>query len=131
MSHLLADNGFRCSPVVHPLFTTDRPASSMHWGFGGQRHGFTAIVGVMDGVVTGDVADNRDPDAAQAEYYRQELSGLRAQAQSDLARRYIELQQLRDSGLAERAAHVRRFIRALESEIATLERLGEGLQRWL
>ena len=100
-------------------------------GSGAQRRGFTAIVGVMVGVVNGDVADNRDPDAAQAEYCRQELSGLRAQAQSDLARRYIELQQLRDSGLAERAADVRRFIRALESEIATLERLGEGLQRWL
>lgn len=85
----------------------------------------------MDGVVTGDVADSRDPNAAQAEYYRRELSGLRAQAQTDLARRYIELQQLRDSGLAERAAHVRRFIRALESEIATLDRLGEGLERWL
>ena len=56
---------------------------------------------------------------------------MRARAESDLARSYIELQQLTDSGLPGRAADVRRSIRALEYEIATLERLGQGLQRWL
>jgi hypothetical protein len=127
----LTDNMIRRSSAMHPLFTLGSRASSDIMGFGAQRQGFTAIVGAMDGVVTGDAGGSRNPDAAQAEYYRQELSGLRAQAQSDLARRYIELQQLRDSGLADRAADVRRFIRALEQEIATLERLGEGLQRWL
>ncbi len=81
--------------------------------------------------MNGNIANNREADVAQAEYYRHELSGLRAQAQSDLARRYIELRQLQDSGLASRAADVRRFIRALEYEIATLERLGQGLNRWL
>jgi hypothetical protein len=82
-------------------------------------------------VVDGDVAKDRDANAAQAEYYRQELSGIRARAESDIARRYIELQQLQDSGLLARANDVRRFIRVLETEIATLERLGEGLNRWL
>jgi hypothetical protein len=62
---------------------------------------------------------------------RRELSGIRAQAEADLARRYIELQQLQDSGRLTSAASVRRFIRALEYEIVTLERLGEGLKRWL
>ena len=85
----------------------------------------------MVGVVDEDVADDRRADAAQAEYYRRELSGIRAQAESDLARRYIELQQLQASGLLDRAADVRRVIRALEHEIETLERLGEGLRRWL
>jgi hypothetical protein len=70
-------------------------------------------------------------DAAQADYYRRELSALRAQAQSDIARNYIELQQLLNSGLMQRAANTRRVIRALESELNTLERLGEGLKRWL
>lgn len=79
----------------------------------------------------GNVAPNRDANVAQAEYYRQELSGLRAQAQADLARKYIELQQCRNSGLLPRAAEVRKAIRALEYEINTLERLGEGLTRWL
>ena len=68
---------------------------------------------------------------AQAQYFCHELSGLRARAESDLARSYIELQQLTDSGLLGRVADVRRSIRALEYEIATLGRLGQGLQRWL
>ena len=72
-----------------------------------------------------------NPDVAQAEYYRRELSGIRAQAETDLARKYIELQQLQNSGLTSRAADARRMIRALESEVTTLERLGEGLNRWL
>lgn len=82
-------------------------------------------------MVDGDVADDREADAAQAEYYRQELSGIRAQAESQLARKYIELQQCQASGLTQRAADVRRVIRALEREIVTLEKLGEGLKRWL
>jgi hypothetical protein len=82
-------------------------------------------------VVDGDVAKDRDANAAQAEYYRRELSGIRAQAEADIARKYIELQQVQDSGLLARAEHVRRVIRALEREVATLERLGEGLKRWL
>ena len=86
---------------------------------------------VMSGGVDKNVARNREADAAQAQYYRRELSGVRARAESDLARSYIELQQLTDSGLLGRAADVRRSIRALEYEIATLERLGQGLQRWL
>gem|GEM_PF-3633231 len=81
--------------------------------------------------VNGDVAKDRDANAAQAEYYRRELSGIRARAEADIARKYIELQQVQDSGLLTRAGHVRRIIRALEREIATLERLGEGLKRWL
>lgn len=85
----------------------------------------------MIGVVDGDVADDHRADAAQAEYYRQELSGIRAQAESDLARKCIEVQQLQGSGHLDRAADARRVIRALEREIATLERLGEGLKRWL
>ena len=85
----------------------------------------------MVGVVDEDVADNRKADAAQAEYYRQELSGIRAQAESNLARRYIELQQCQASGLTDRAADVRRVIRALERELVTLEELGQGLKRWL
>lgn len=85
----------------------------------------------MVGVVDGDVADNREADVAQAEYYRQELSGIRAQAESNLARKYIELQQCQASGLMDRAVDVRRVIRALEREIVTLEKLGEGLKRWL
>jgi hypothetical protein len=82
-------------------------------------------------VVNGDVAQDREANAAQAEYYRRELSGIRARAETDVAQKYIELQQVQDSGLLARAAHVRRIIRALEREIATLERLGEGLKRWL
>lgn len=81
--------------------------------------------------VNGDVAQKREANAAQADYYRRELSGLRAQAQSDIARKYIELQQMQDSGRLARAHDVRRIIRALELEIATLERLGQGLNRWL
>ncbi|TPG31752.1 hypothetical protein [Mycolicibacterium hodleri] len=81
--------------------------------------------------VNGGTPQNRDVNSEQADYYRQELSGIRAQAEADLARRYIELQQVQDSGLAARAADVRRVIRALELEVATLERLGEGLKRWL
>lgn len=77
------------------------------------------------------VAKDCKADAAQAQYYRQELSALRARAESDLARSCIELQQLTDSGLLGRAADVRRSIRALKYEIGTLERLGQGLQRWL
>jgi hypothetical protein len=86
---------------------------------------------VVGTVPNGNVAETRQADAAQAEYYRRELSGIRAQAQSDVARRYIELQQLQASGLMARAADVRRIIRALESELVTLDRLGEGLDRWL
>ena len=86
---------------------------------------------MVESVINGSVAENRRADAAQADYYRRELSGLRAQAQSDLARKYIELQQLQGSGLLDRAADARRVIRALEREITTLERLGEGLDRWL
>lgn len=70
-------------------------------------------------------------NAAQAEYYRRELSAIRAQAEADLARLYIELQQSMDSGLNARAADLRRHIRALQYELVTLERLGEGLERWL
>lgn len=77
------------------------------------------------------VAKDRAANAAQAQYYRREFSGLRARAESDLARSYIELQQLTDSGLLGRVSDVRRSIHALEYEIATLERLGQGLQRWL
>jgi hypothetical protein len=83
------------------------------------------------GVVGGDVEDNRKADAAQAEYYRQELSAIRARAEADLAKKYIETQQYQASGIADRAVDARRVIRALEREIATLERLGEGLKRWL
>lgn len=86
---------------------------------------------MVGSVVNGNLAKDREADFAQAEYYRQELSRLRAQAQSDIARKYIELQQLQSSGLLDRAADVRRVIRALEYEIATLERLGDGLTRWL
>lgn len=82
-------------------------------------------------VANENVGQHREADVAQAEYYRRELSGIRAQAESDLARKYIELQQLQDSGLLSRAADVRRLIRALEYEITTLERLGHGLNRWL
>jgi hypothetical protein len=85
----------------------------------------------MVGVVDGDVEGNRKADAAQAEYYRQELSEIRARAEANLARKYIEVQQYQTSGLADRAADARRVIRALEREIATLERLGEGLKPWL
>ena len=85
----------------------------------------------MAGLIDGDAAQNREADVAQAEYYRQELSGIRAQAESDLARRFIELQQLQNSGLSTRAADVRRIIRALENEVITLERLGQGLNSWL
>jgi hypothetical protein len=86
---------------------------------------------VVGSVPNGNVADTRRADAAQAEYYRRELSAIRAQAQSDVARRYIELQRLQAAGLTARAADVRRIVRALESELATLNRLGEGLDRWL
>jgi hypothetical protein len=82
-------------------------------------------------VVNENAEINREADAAQAEYHRRELSGIRAQARADIARRYIGLQQLQDSGLLTRAADVRRIIRALERELVTLERLGEGLKRWL
>jgi hypothetical protein len=44
---------------------------------------------------------------------------------------YIELQQLQVSGRLSRAADVRRIIRALERELVTVDRLGEGLKRWL
>ena len=81
-------------------------------------------------VINGSVARNREADAAQAEYFRHELSGLRAQAETDLARHYVELQQSENSGLLARAAHTRKFIRALEYELSTLERLGQGLNRW-
>ena len=81
--------------------------------------------------INANVDGNRLAQAARAEYYRRELSGIRAQAQSDLARRYIELQRLQNAGLTGRAADARRLIRALEYEITTLERLGDGLDRWL
>jgi hypothetical protein len=51
--------------------------------------------------------------------------------ESDVARRYIELQQLQDAGRLGRAADVRRIICAWQYEIATLERLGQGLNRRL
>ncbi len=85
----------------------------------------------MLGAVSDDGENNRKADVAQAEYYRHELSGIRAQAEPDLARKYIEVQQCQASGLDDRAADARRVIRALEREIITLERLGEGLRRWL
>ena len=82
-------------------------------------------------LIRGGTAEDGGPGLAQAEYLRQELSGLRAQAETDLARRYIELQQVRNSGLVDRAAYVQRFIRVLELELVTLERLGEGVHRSL
>lgn len=92
---------------------------------------FAAIVGVVVWLVNGNAANGDDPGVAQADYWRNQLSGLRARAQTDLVRRYIELQQVRSSGLTNRAAYVERIIRALETELATLERLGEGIHRSL
>ena len=86
---------------------------------------------VSSGGVDENVTKDREADAAQARYYRQELSALRARVESDLARRYIEMLQLTDSGLLSRAADVRQSIRTLEYEVATVERLGQGLKRWL
>jgi hypothetical protein len=85
----------------------------------------------MVGALDGDVEDNRKADMAQAKYYRQELSAIRARTEANLARKYIEVQQYQASGIADRAADARRVIRALEREIVTLERLGDGLKRWL
>lgn len=96
-----------------------------------RAHLTDAIVKGMLGAVSDDGENNRKADVAQAEYYRHELSGIRAQAEADLARKYIEVQQCQASGLDDRAADARRVIRALEREIITLERLGEGLRRWL
>lgn len=82
-------------------------------------------------LIEGSETSNASANLAQAEYFRRELSGIRAQAETDLARNYIELQQVQNSGLTSRAADVRRIIRALEYELTTLERLAAGLDRWL
>lgn len=83
-------------------------------------------------VINGSAAKDHgaEANAAQVEYFRQELSALRAQSHTELARRHIELQQAQNSGLTRRAADVRRIIRALETELMTLERLGERLDDW-
>lgn len=52
-------------------------------------------------------------DAKQAEYHRQLLSGLRAEAETALARKYIELQQVQDFAPLTRVSDVRQMIRAL------------------
>lgn len=78
-------------------------------------------------LIRGNAVSDAAPGVAHADYLRHELSGLRARAETDLARNYIELQQVRNSGLTSRAVYVQRLIRALELESATLERLGEGI----
>ena len=63
---------------------------------------FGVIVSDVVDILNGDAGPQRDANEAQAEYYRLELSGIRARAESDLAHRYIELQQIKTS--AERVA---------------------------
>ncbi|MBJ7337882.1 hypothetical protein [Mycolicibacterium sp.] len=99
--------------------------------FAARRRAVTAIVSVVAWLIRGNAPNDGEPGAVHAESVRQELSGLRAQAQTDMARKYIELQQVRNSGLTSRAAYVERVIRALELELTTLERLGEGIYRSL
>lgn len=64
------------------------------------------VVSVVVDTLSGNAEPRRDANQAQAEYYRRELSGVRARAESDLARWYIELQQVQDSdGNAQRPTY--------------------------
>jgi hypothetical protein len=89
-----------------------------------------SVDAMVESVFNGAKTTKLEPDAAEAEYLRQKLSALRAQCQADLARRYIELQEANNAGWTSRATFVRRIIRALESEVVTMEGLGWSLKDW-
>jgi rRNA maturation protein Rpf1 len=77
--------------------------------------------------VTVDEARNRHADLAQAEYFRRTLSALRLEAESEIARNYVDLQKANNIGNAGRATELRRVIRAKEAELITLDKLGDAL----
>lgn len=70
---------------------------------------------------------SRDADLRQAEYFQRLLSEMRLDANTQLARLSIDLQRALNAGQNGRAAELRRLIRALLSEMRTLDTLGEAL----
>ena len=72
-------------------------------------------------------ARRREAELVQAEYFRRIIGSLRLQAETQIARNYLNLQKLMSADGSARVTDLRRLIRVEQAELITLERLGEAL----
>lgn len=77
-----------------------------------------------------DLADHpRTADRRQADYYRRLLEGQRAQVQEELAEHSQVLAHHQRAGDLSGVKRVRRLVRANETELMTVDRLIEALDK--
>jgi hypothetical protein len=74
-------------------------------------------------------ARRREAELVQAEYFRRIIGSLRLEAETRIARNYLDLQKLMSTNRPARITDLRRLIRVEEAELITLDRLGEGAGR--
>ena len=64
----------------------------------------------------------------QAAYFLERLGYLRFDAEASRAKLYVDLALMINAGEQARASDLRRFVRAKEAEIVTLDRLAEAVR---
>ena len=81
------------------------------------------------GQLIGLPAHRRTADRRQAEYYRRLLEDQRAQVQEELAAHGATLSQYHQAGDLSGVRRLRRLVRAKETELITLDRLIQALDK--
>ena len=64
----------------------------------------------------------------QPAYFLERLGYLRFDAEASRAKLYVDLQRMVNAGEQARASDLRRFVRATEAEVVTLDRLAEAVR---